>query len=180
MKIPRGLQRNGKSFNILIFLYQNLQVTANTSLQQFRRLSSTMRKQRWSSTTRKQRWSSTTRKQRWRLPGSKSWQQQGGQWVVYLPGDGWCTVVYSPQKQAGYMSSYCIKYLPCIWSFSLKTLTLVLSQSPLFSRLQNPNSQPGGERFCSSDHLHDPPLNMIQQVHVIPVLIKVLWGAATG
>ena len=68
MKIPKDLGRNGKSFNVLIFLYQNLRVRASTSLHQFGRLSS------------------VTRRQRWGLLGSKSWQQQGGQRVVSLPG----------------------------------------------------------------------------------------------
>ncbi|KAK4816374.1 hypothetical protein QYF61_016278 [Mycteria americana] len=74
-------------------------------------------------------------------------------------------------------------------SFSLKPLPLVLSQqalikslterplirsprSLLFSRLNNPNSQPLliGEVFQPPDHFCGPPLDPLQQVHVFPVL----------
>ncbi|KAK4816463.1 hypothetical protein QYF61_017191 [Mycteria americana] len=42
----------------------------------------------------------------------------------------------------------------------------------LFSRLNNPNSQPFliGEVFHPPDHFRGPPLDPLQQVHVFPVL----------
>ncbi|KAK4816937.1 hypothetical protein QYF61_025433 [Mycteria americana] len=45
-------------------------------------------------------------------------------------------------------------------------------QSVLFSRLNNPNSQPVlvGEVLQPSDHFRGPPLDPLQQLHVLPVL----------
>ncbi|PKU46357.1 rna-directed dna polymerase from mobile element jockey- hypothetical protein [Limosa lapponica baueri] len=42
----------------------------------------------------------------------------------------------------------------------------------LFSRMNNPNSQPllTGEVLQASDHLRGPPLDPFQQVHILPVL----------